>query len=83
MWTQLIGISIGGICMPFLVVPPSMIWLANLVTAALFNTLHAQETAGTHGRGGISRQLFSLSDTYAAVSISLIVVLPLALTRFS
>ncbi|KAH9059400.1 small oligopeptide transporter [Lactarius deliciosus] len=58
MSTQLIGFSIGGICKRFLVSPPSMIWPVNLVTAALFNTLHAQETAGTHSRGGISRERF-------------------------
>ncbi|KAI0264939.1 OPT oligopeptide transporter [Gloeopeniophorella convolvens] len=58
MSTQLIGFSIGGICKRFLVSPPSMIWPANLVTAALFNTLHAQETSGTQARGGISRERF-------------------------
>ncbi|KAI0051364.1 OPT oligopeptide transporter [Auriscalpium vulgare] len=58
MSTQLIGFSIAGICKRFLVSPPSMIWPANLVTAALFNTLHAQETAGTKGSGGISRERF-------------------------
>jgi hypothetical protein len=58
MSTQLIGFSIGGICKRFLVAPPSMIWPANLVTAALFNTLHAQETSGNQGRGGISRERF-------------------------
>jgi len=58
MSTQLIGFSIGGICKRFLVAPPSMIWPANLVTAALFNTLHAHETSGTQARGGISRERF-------------------------
>jgi OPT oligopeptide transporter protein len=58
MSTQLIGFSIGGICKRFLVAPPSMIWPANLVTAALFNTLHAQETSGTQARAGISRERF-------------------------
>lgn len=58
MSTQLIGFSIGGICRRFLVSPPSMIWPSNLVSAALFNTLHAQETSGTQGRGGISRERF-------------------------
>ncbi|KAH6903907.1 OPT oligopeptide transporter [Coprinopsis sp. MPI-PUGE-AT-0042] len=42
MSTQLIGFSIGGIARRFLVQPPSMIWPNNLVTCALFNTLHAQ-----------------------------------------
>lgn len=58
MSTQLIGFSIGGICKRFLVSPPSMIWPTNLVTAALFNTLHAQETSGAQARGGISRERF-------------------------
>jgi hypothetical protein len=64
MSTQLIGFSIGGICKRFLVAPPSMIWPANLVFAALFNTLHAQETSGSHSRGGISRPRFF---TYVSV----------------
>lgn len=58
MSTQLIGFSIGGICKRFLVAPPSMIWPSNLVTAAIFNTLHAQDTSGSHARGGISRERF-------------------------
>ncbi|KAH9964014.1 small oligopeptide transporter [Russula compacta] len=58
MSTQLIGFSIGGICRRFLVSPPSMIWPSNLVSAALFNTLHARETSGTQSRGGISRERF-------------------------
>ena len=35
-----------------------MIWPENLVTAALFNTLHSQETSGTHSCGGVSRGRF-------------------------
>ncbi|KAI0245630.1 small oligopeptide transporter [Lactifluus subvellereus] len=58
MSTQLIGFSIAGICKRILVAPPSMIWPENLSAAALFNTLHAQETTGTRGRGGISRERF-------------------------
>ncbi|KAI0052774.1 small oligopeptide transporter [Auriscalpium vulgare] len=58
MSTQMIGFSIAGICKRFLVSPPSMIWPANLVTAALFNTLHAQETAGTKAATGMSRERF-------------------------
>ena len=58
MSTQLIGYSVGGICKRFLVAPPSMIWPANLVTSALFNTLHTQETSGTKARGGIPRARF-------------------------
>ncbi|KAF8256505.1 OPT oligopeptide transporter [Lactarius quietus] len=67
MSTQLIGFSIGGICKRFLVAPPSMIWPVNLVTAALFNTLHAQETAGTQARGGISRERFFLYVFISAI----------------
>ncbi|THH00783.1 hypothetical protein EW026_g1809 [Hermanssonia centrifuga] len=60
MSTQLIGFSIGGIARRFLVQPPSMIWPANLVTCALFNTLHSQQYAGIGNRGGISRERFFL-----------------------
>jgi hypothetical protein len=35
-----------------------MIWPSSLVSAALLNTLHAQETAGTHASDGISRGRF-------------------------
>ncbi|KAK7019514.1 OPT oligopeptide transporter [Favolaschia claudopus] len=56
--TQLIGFSIGGIARRFLVQPPSMIWPANLVTCALFNTLHSAEYAGVGTRGGYSRERF-------------------------
>lgn len=35
-----------------------MIWPTNLVTCALFNTLHSQQYAGIGQRGGISRELF-------------------------
>ncbi|EJD07359.1 OPT oligopeptide transporter, partial [Fomitiporia mediterranea MF3/22] len=58
MSTQLIGFSIGGISRRFLVAPPSMIWPANLVTCALFNTLHSQEYIGMGSRGGWSRERF-------------------------
>ncbi|KAF8518158.1 small oligopeptide transporter [Hysterangium stoloniferum] len=58
MSTQMIGFSIGGIARRFLVAPPSMIWPANLVFCALFNTLHSQEYAGIGTRGGISRERF-------------------------
>ncbi|KAG2155226.1 OPT oligopeptide transporter [Suillus bovinus] len=60
MSTQLIGFSLGGIMRRFLVLPPSMIWPTNLVTCALFNTLHAQSYAGIGNRGGISRERFFL-----------------------
>ncbi|KAF7301839.1 OPT oligopeptide transporter [Mycena indigotica] len=58
MSTQLIGFSIGGIARRFLVQPPSMIWPANLVSCALFNTLHSTEYAGIGTRGGYSRERF-------------------------
>lgn len=58
MSTQLIGFSIGGIARRFLVSPPSMIWPANLVLCALFNTLHSQNYAGVGTRGGLSRERF-------------------------
>ncbi|KAL6301879.1 OPT oligopeptide transporter [Sparassis latifolia] len=64
MSTQLIGFSIGGICRRFLVAPPSMIWPTNLVTCALFNTLHSQQYAGIGTRGGLSRERFF---TYAFI----------------
>ena len=35
-----------------------MIWPATLVTAAIFNMLHSQETSGTHSCGGVSRGRF-------------------------
>ena len=65
MSTQLIGFSIGGIARRFLVQPPSMIWPANLVNCALFNTLHQQQYAGVGNRGGISRERFF---TYALIA---------------
>jgi OPT family small oligopeptide transporter len=58
MSTQLIGFSIGGIARRFLVAPPSMIWPANLVYCALFNTLHSQQYHGVGNRGGVSRERF-------------------------
>lgn len=58
MSTQMIGFSIGGILRRFLVNPPSMIWPINLVTCALFNTLHSQVYTGIGNRGGISRERF-------------------------
>ncbi|KAL4071946.1 OPT oligopeptide transporter [Scleroderma citrinum] len=58
MSTQMIGFSLGGIMRRYLVQPPSMIWPVNLVTCALFNTLHSQQYAGIGSRGGISRERF-------------------------
>src|SRR5215510_14127194 len=68
MSTQLIGFSIGGIARRFLVQPPSMIWPTNLVTCALFNTLHAQNYAGVGTRGGISRERFFFYAFLCSVS---------------
>ena len=58
MSTQLIGFSICGIFKRILVTPVSMIWPDNLAYCALFNTLHTQETTGTRGWRGISRERF-------------------------
>ncbi|KAI9510643.1 OPT oligopeptide transporter [Russula earlei] len=57
MSTQLIGFSMGGAVKRFLVSPPSMIWPANLVTCALFNTLHSQVYSGFSEKG-MSRERF-------------------------
>ncbi|PPQ65048.1 hypothetical protein CVT26_015744 [Gymnopilus dilepis] len=73
MSTQLIGFSIGGIARRFLVQPPSMIWPANLVSCALFNTLHAQTYAGMGNRGGMSRERFFF---YAFVCATIWYILP-------
>ncbi|KAI9436132.1 OPT oligopeptide transporter [Lactarius psammicola] len=59
MSTQLIGFSMGGTIKRFLVSPPSMIWPANLVTCALFNTLHSQIYPGFRDTG-MSRERFFL-----------------------
>ncbi|EMD35965.1 hypothetical protein CERSUDRAFT_115910 [Gelatoporia subvermispora B] len=67
MSTQLIGFSIGGIARRFLVQPPSMIWPANLVNCALFNTLHSQQYAGIGNRGGISRERFFIYAFFSGV----------------
>lgn len=45
-----------------------MIWPANLVNCALFNTLHSQVYAGIGNRGGISRErFFTCAFTAAAL----------------
>ncbi|KIK65895.1 hypothetical protein GYMLUDRAFT_38376 [Collybiopsis luxurians FD-317 M1] len=56
--TQLIGFSIGGISRHILVEPASMIWPTNLVTCALFNTLHSERYAGIGKSGGLSRERY-------------------------
>ena len=66
MSTQLIGFSIGGVARRFLVAPPSMIWPANLVGCALFNTLHSRQYAGIGKRGGVSRERFFIYVSLAS-----------------
>ncbi|KAF9324012.1 hypothetical protein BGZ91_003213 [Linnemannia elongata] len=44
--TQVSGFSLAGVLRKFLVRPPSMIWPANLVTVALFRTLHESSEEG-------------------------------------
>jgi len=63
----------GGICRRFLVTPPSMIWPANLVYCALYNTLHTTHYAGMGERGGISRERFFM---YALVGATVYYFLP-------
>jgi hypothetical protein len=58
MSTQLIGVSISGICKRYLVDPPSMIWPSSIVTVSLFNTIHSPETSGTQRLSSISRRRF-------------------------
>ncbi|KAI8604603.1 OPT family small oligopeptide transporter [Dissophora ornata] len=41
--TQLVGYGMAGILRRYLVYPAAMIWPSNLVTVALFNTLHSRE----------------------------------------
>lgn len=65
--TQLIGFSLGGIVKRFLVSPPSMIWPSNLVSCALFNTLHSQQYAAYGKHYGMSRERFFLYGFCAAM----------------
>ncbi|KAG6331009.1 hypothetical protein ID866_8080 [Astraeus odoratus] len=67
MSTQMIGFSIGGILRRFLVNPPSMIWPMDLVSCALFNTLHVQTYAGIGTHGGMSREHFFLYAWIASI----------------
>ncbi|KAG0251021.1 hypothetical protein BG011_007904, partial [Mortierella polycephala] len=41
--TQLVGYGMAGVLRRYLVYPAAMIWPSNLVTVALFNTLHQRE----------------------------------------
>ncbi|KAF9912345.1 hypothetical protein EC991_011037 [Linnemannia zychae] len=47
--TQVTGFSLAGVLRKFLVRPASMIWPANLVTVALFRTLHGSSVDGDEG----------------------------------
>ncbi|KAF9974446.1 hypothetical protein BGZ73_002131 [Actinomortierella ambigua] len=49
--TQITGFSLAGVLRKFLVKPAHMIWPANLVTVALFRTLHENKT-GTESNSG-------------------------------
>ncbi|KAF9960325.1 hypothetical protein BGZ72_007266 [Mortierella alpina] len=53
--TQMLGYGMAGILRRYLVYPAAMIWPANLVTVALFNTLHRREDLA---RGVWTRQKF-------------------------
>ena len=50
-----------------------LVWPANLVSCALFNTLHAQTYAGMGNRGGMSRERFFF---YAFVCATIWYILP-------
>jgi hypothetical protein len=56
-----------------LVLKSCTVWPANLVTCALFNTLHAQTYAGIGNRGGLSREKFFL---YAFIASSTWYIFP-------
>ncbi|KAG0203826.1 hypothetical protein BGX28_004031 [Mortierella sp. GBA30] len=66
--TQITGFSLAGVLRKFLVKPAHMIWPANLVTVALFRTLHEsssdddrmQSEDGAVGRKRIGRMSFFL-----------------------
>jgi OPT oligopeptide transporter protein len=58
MSTQLIGVSICGICQHILVAPASMIWPYSLAFCAIFNALHSQDTMGSQAHDGISQLSF-------------------------
>lgn len=53
--TQLVGYGMAGILRRYLVYPAAMIWPSNLVTVALFNTLHTREELA---QGQWTRQKF-------------------------
>ncbi|CAK5262458.1 unnamed protein product [Mycena citricolor] len=54
--TQTVGFALGGLLRQFVVYPSSMLWPTNLVSSALFNTLHT--TYGARERGHMTRQRF-------------------------
>ncbi|KAF9320893.1 hypothetical protein BG003_004451 [Podila horticola] len=53
--TQMIGYGMAGVLRRYLVYPAAMVWPANLVQVALFNTLHKEEEAQ---EGQMSRYKF-------------------------
>ncbi|KAG0236349.1 hypothetical protein BGW41_000430 [Actinomortierella wolfii] len=63
--TQITGFSLAGVLRKFLVKPAHMIWPANLVTVALFRTLHEQKSEDCSGYyKGLSRmRYFALVTT--------------------
>jgi hypothetical protein len=79
MSTELIGFSLAGICMRFLVTPASMIWPYNLLIAAIINTLHSSETTGSRGYDGISRQRFFTYIFIGSIFYSQLLLCKLAL----
>ncbi|KAI8353799.1 OPT family small oligopeptide transporter [Mortierella sp. GBAus27b] len=60
--TQMLGYGMAGVLRRYLVYPAAMIWPANLVQVALFNTLHKEEELAP---GQWSRFKFFLVATFA------------------
>ncbi|KAF9905904.1 hypothetical protein BX616_000893 [Lobosporangium transversale] len=60
--TQMLGYGMAGVLRRYLVYPAAMIWPANLVQVALFNTLHKEEELAP---GQWSRFRFFLVATFA------------------
>ncbi|KAG0223918.1 hypothetical protein BGW42_005446 [Actinomortierella wolfii] len=63
--TQITGFSLAGVLRKFLVKPAHMIWPANLVTVALFRTLHEQKSEDCSGyyKGPSRMRYFALVTT--------------------
>ncbi|KAF9376330.1 hypothetical protein CPB97_010875, partial [Podila verticillata] len=60
--TQMLGYGMAGVLRRYLVYPAAMVWPANLVQVALFNTLHEDENLQA---GQWSRFKFFLAATFA------------------